>query len=203
VKRREEIVSEKILLKKSAPLFPALPAVLVAAKGTKPPYDKPNIITIGRATSLTTVPPRLCISVKASAFSYKQILQSGEFSYNYVDKSMVFAADLCGVTSGYDIDKFRETGLTPETTPELTYAPSIGESRLSAGCKVVETLIFEGYGVFIAEIVSVSCREDALDDKERPDPEALEPVYFDGIAALYRSRGEPLGGYGFSRQPGQ
>jgi flavin reductase (DIM6/NTAB) family NADH-FMN oxidoreductase RutF len=122
------------------PFFPILPLVMVSARGREKPFDKDNIITVGRVTGLTTVPPRLVISIRAHSFSHGQILQSREFAVNWVNRELLEASDWCGVVSGRDYDKYKETGLTPETLPGLTHARGIMQSPLTLGCRLVDEI---------------------------------------------------------------
>jgi flavin reductase (DIM6/NTAB) family NADH-FMN oxidoreductase RutF len=177
---------------------------MVSSTGVSAAYRKDNIITIGRITPLTTSPPHLVISVKTAAFSYRQIAESREFVVNHVHGALLFAADWCGIKSGYDCDKFREMKLTPEKMDGLDHAKAIEESRLSLGCKLVKEVDgYEGYGIFIGEVVSVSAWESSVTGKGVPFSWKLEALAFDGIAAEYRYTGDSPGAYGFSLKGGR
>lgn len=189
---------EKVKLNLNSNLFPVLPNVMVSVKGVSDPYDRANIITLARVTSLTSEPPTVCISVKDCRFSYPQIEESEEFVINFVDPELTSASDYCGVKSGKDHDKFTECGLTPVAMDGIASAPAILEARLSIGCRLIQTLHMAQYGIFIGEIVSVTASRDALDEKGRLSAEKLNAVAFDAIAAAYRSSGEKIASYGSS-----
>ena len=93
---------------KGGALLAPVPAVLVSC-GNK---ETDNLITIGWTGICATHPPKLYISVRPERYSYEIIKQSGEFCVNLPNTKMVRALDFCGVRSGKDIDKFKQTGLT-------------------------------------------------------------------------------------------
>jgi flavin reductase (DIM6/NTAB) family NADH-FMN oxidoreductase RutF len=178
--------------------FPVLPVVMVSCRGTGPGADRDNVITVGRVTPLTTAPPRLVISIRKSAFSYAQIVESGEFVINHVHEELLLACDRCGIVSGRGHDKFAENGLTPEAMEGLKYARAIGESRLSLGCRLdAEIGFYEGYAVLIGEVVSVSADERVLDEGGNPVAALVGAVGFDAVGSAYLRRGEAIGTYGY------
>ena len=81
---------------------------------------------------------------------------------NLVTSELVRAADLCGVKSGREIDKFKECGLTaiPSKTIQV---PSIAESPLSLECKVRQVIELGSHDMFLAEITAVSVDEKYMD----------------------------------------
>ena len=58
------------------------------------------------------------------------IRETGEFVINLTTEELAFATDYCGVKSGRDVDKFKETGLTREKA-EKVKAPMIAEAPVS------------------------------------------------------------------------
>ena len=75
-------------------------------------------------------------------------------------------------------------------------APTIAESPLSLECKVFEVMESGTHDIFLADIVSVSCREDIMDEGGRI---CLEKA---GLMAYshgeYYALGKKLGKFGFS-----
>ena len=86
-----------------------LPAVMVSV-GTE--SGETNIITIAWTGTICTNPAMLYISVRPERHSYQMIKESGEFVVNLTTEALVKATDFCGVRSGKDVDKWKETGLT-------------------------------------------------------------------------------------------
>ena len=88
-----------------------VPAVLVTVADSE---GNSNIITIAWTGTICTNPPMAYISVRPERYSYHMLRESGEFVINLATESMAYATDYCGVRSGRDVDKWKETGLTPE-----------------------------------------------------------------------------------------
>ena len=131
-------------------LYP-LPAVMVSVTDGK---GKDNIITVAWAGTVCTNPPMVSISVRPERFSYQMIRDTGEFVINLTTEELAFATDYCGVKSGKDVDKFRETGLTREKA-DIVKAPMIKESPVSIECKVKEIRELGSHHMFIAEVAAV------------------------------------------------
>ena len=89
-------------------LYP-LPPVMVSC-GT---MEKSNIITVAWTGTVNSEPPMTYVSVRPERHSYAMIKESGEFVINLTTERLVRAADLCGVRSGRDLQKFRFCRLTP------------------------------------------------------------------------------------------
>ena len=91
-------------------LYP-LPAVMVSVTDGK---GQDDIITVAWTGTICTNPPMVYISVRPSRFSHHMLMETGEFVINLTTEKLTRATDYCGVRSGRDVDKFKETGLTRE-----------------------------------------------------------------------------------------
>ena len=112
-------------------LYP-LPAVMVSVTDGK---GQDDIITVAWTGTICTNPPMVYISVRPSRFSHHMLMETGEFVINLTTEKLTRATDYCGVRSGRDVDKFKETGLTREKA-EFVKAPMIKESPVSIECRV-------------------------------------------------------------------
>ena len=121
----------KELWKAGNMLYP-LPAVMVSCAEE----GKYNIITVAWAGTVCTNPPMLSISVRPERFSYGMIARTKEFVVNLTTKELVRACDYCGVKSGRDVDKFKETGLLAEAAIYVDR----GRRRSGAGRALYEAL---------------------------------------------------------------
>ena len=72
-----------------------VPAVVVSCRGTQEGFDADNLITIAWAGVVNSDPPMLSVSVRPERHSYSQIVQSGEFIVNLIDRNLCKAADFC------------------------------------------------------------------------------------------------------------
>ena len=180
----------KIIWKGGALLAP-VPPVMVSC-GT---LEKPNILTVGWTGIVNTKPPRTYISVRPQRFSYPIIRESGEFVINLTPASLVKAADLCGVRSGREMDKFAHLGLTPLPARQVA-APLIAQCPVNIECRVFQQIPLGSHDMFLADILAVHVDEDCL------SPQGKLLIRRCGLAAYahgeYFSLGPSLGTFGFS-----
>lgn len=139
-----------------------LPAVMVSV-GTQ--SGDTNIITVAWTGTICSSPAMLYISVRPERYSHHMIQESGEFVVNLTTEALVKATDYCGVRSGKDVDKWKETGLTRGKANELSYAPIIEECPVNIECKVTEVKKLGSHDMFLAEVVSVQVSEEYMDEK--------------------------------------
>ena len=153
-------------------LYP-LPPVIVTC-GT---MENPNALTVAWTGIVNSDPAMTYISVRPSRFSHDIIKNSKEFVINLTSAKMLKAADFCGVKSGRDMDKIKETGLTLSPCQKIK-APMIEQSPLSLECRVTEIKPLGSHDMFLAEIVAVRAEEDLLDENGRFALEKSDLVAF-------------------------
>lgn len=141
-------------------LYP-VPAVMVTCKRED---EKANIITLAWAGTICSDPAMVSISVRKSRYSHKILEETKEFVINLTTKKTVRAADFCGVKSGRDIDKFKETNLHEIEMPQVS-CPGIEECPVNIVCKVKKIVELGSHDMFIAEVVNVVVDEELLDEK--------------------------------------
>ena len=167
-----------------------LPPVLV----TVGDMDEANIITIAWTGILATIPPKTYISVRPSRHSYGILKEKGEFVINLPSTDIVREVDFAGIYTGAKVDKFAKCGFTKVESKEVS-APTIGECPIALECKITEILPMGSHDVFMADIVSVSCREDVMEEGRICYDKADLLAYAHGE---YFALGEKLGKFGFS-----
>ena len=172
-------------------LYPAPPVMVSCGRVG----EKPNIITVAWAGTICSDPAMLSISVRKERFSHSIIKETGEFVVNLTSSKLAYAADLCGVRSGRDYDKFKEMKLTPLQSQKIS-APGIAEAPVNIECKVKQILELGTHDMFIAEVVSVSVDDKLLDDNGRLDLGKAGLVSY--CHGEYYSLGEKLGKFGYS-----
>lgn len=173
-------------------LYP-LPAVMVS---TADRSGKTNILTVAWTGTICTNPPMVYISVRPERYSYQMIKESGEFVINLTTESLIRATDYCGVRSGRDVDKWKETGLTPLKAETLSYAPAIEESPVSIECRVTEIKELGSHHMFLAEVTAVQVDESYMNEKNKFELNKT------GLLAYshgeYLGLGKKLGTFGYS-----
>lgn len=172
-------------------LYP-LPVVVVSAADKE---GRDDIITVAWAGTVCTNPPMVSISIRPERYSYHMIRETGEFVINLTTEELAFATDYCGVKSGRDVDKFKETGLTREKA-EKVKAPMIAEAPVSIECKVKEIRELGSHHMFIAQVAAVHADEKYMDEKNRFDLNRARPIVYSH--GEYLGTGKKLGTFGYS-----
>lgn len=172
-------------------LYP-LPVVMVSTADGK---GEDDIITVAWAGTVCTNPPMVSISVRPERYSYHMLRESGEFVINLTTEELVFATDYCGVKSGRDVDKFRETGLTRQKAEKVA-APMIKEAPVNIECKVCQVKELGSHHMFLAEVVAVHADEKYMDEKNRFDLNRAKPIVYSH--GEYLKTGKKLGTFGYS-----
>jgi len=184
---------EKRILKPGTVLYP-VPVVMVSC-GSFSLNKQMNIITAAWTGIINSEPPMVYVSVRPSRYSYGIIKEYGCFVINLATKEQTFNMDYCGVKSGRDIDKFKETGLTAIKSQAVD-APSIAQSPVNIECVTKQIIPLGTHDMFIAEVVSVSADEQYFDDKDAFDFNSANPVCYSHGA--YYTLGEYVGKFGYS-----
>lgn len=162
--------------------------------------EEPNIITLAWTGTVCSEPPMVSVSIRRERYSYGIVRETGEFVVNLVTGKLTRAADYCGVRSGRETDKFRETGLTPLPSRRVG-APGIAESPVNLECRVRQILELGSHDMFAAEIVGVTVEDAYLDRKGKLRlNDADLTVYSHGE---YFSLGKKLGRFGYSVEKGR
>lgn len=133
-------------------LYP-IPAVMVSVTDGA---GQDDIITVAWTGTICTNPPMVYISVRPSRFSHHMLMETGEFVINLTTEKLTRATDYCGVRSGRDVDKFKETGLTREKA-EFVKAPMIRESPVSIECRVTEVKKLGSHDMFLCGSTCGTC----------------------------------------------
>ncbi len=171
-------------------LFP-MPVSLVVTGN----MEKANIVTIAWVSLLTSSPPTIGISVGTRGFSGKEILRNKNFSVNIAGVDIMKEADFCGITSGKNIDKFKEAGLTKLPSRHIQ-SPIIKECPLNFECRLTDHSVIGTTNHFVGESLEVHMDTDKVEDPLNYSTlmiEAFNPLIYIGGAREYRKIGEKVG----------
>lgn len=183
----------KVVKKPATALFP-VPAVLVTSRLGE---EDPNIITVAWTGVMNSVPPMVYVGIQPVRHSHRLIKESGEYVINIPSAGQARVVDYCGVVSGRDVNKFKETGLTPLAASQVK-APLIRECPVNLECRVKQVLSLGSHDVFIAEVLAVHFDKDVLDENGNPDFDKIRPYAF--CIREYRQVAGMLGSFGFSKK---
>jgi len=170
-----------------------IPAVLVSCGSTE---QRRNLLTVAWTGTICTNPAMLYISVRPERYSYDIIREEMEFTLCLTTADMARATDWCGVRSGRDYDKWRETGLTPVRGHKVGCF-YVDESPLCIECRVKEIVHLGSHDMFVADVVNV-----IADDRYIDRATGAFDLASSGLMAYchggYFALGEYLGKFGFS-----
>lgn len=186
--QKEEI--QKTVINPTAIVNPVPPVLVSCGSG-----DKINMLTIAWTGIVCTKPSMTYISVRPERYSYEMIKNSGEFVINLATKDIVKSLDFCGVRSGRDLDKFKETGLTA-TKSEVVSCPSVLECPVNIECKVRDIVPLGSHHMFLAEVVSVSVNNKLMDKDGKIHLDKANLLAY--AHGEYFELGKILGTFGFS-----
>lgn len=171
-------------------LFP-LPTVLVVTGE----MENANIVTIAWITMLTGKPPTLGIAVGSKGYSHKQIKLNKDFSVNLATIDIMKQADLCGITTGKKMDKFKATGLTKLPSSKIN-SPIIRECPINIECKLSDIHMTGKTNLFVGEILETHIDTDKINnptDHTTIDIGTINPLIYYSGAREYRNIGDKQG----------
>ncbi|MBI4336053.1 MAG: flavin reductase family protein [Candidatus Omnitrophica bacterium] len=135
--------------------------------------DRNNIITLAWSMPLSHNPALMAVSVTKKRFSYGLIEKSGEFAVNVPGIGLFKEMIYCGTNSGRDVNKFKETKLTPVKANKLTHAPLIKECIGHLECRLNFKKEVGDHVLIIGEILHASAENELFDVKWRVDKTKL------------------------------
>jgi flavin reductase (DIM6/NTAB) family NADH-FMN oxidoreductase RutF len=106
-------------------------------------------------------------------YSHAIITKSGEFVVNIPTIDLIEQTVFCGEHSGREVDKFKETKLTPIPSLKVN-APSILECVAHLECKVVQTVRTGDHTFFVGEVVAARVNQGLF--KRTFDPTKVQII---------------------------
>ena len=172
-------------------LLAPVPAVLVTCSDG----ERKNVFTVAWTGIINSEPPKTYISVRPSRHSYDIIKKGGVFAINLTSRSLVRAADWCGVCTGAKNDKFAKCSLAHEPAKEID-CPILSDSPVVLECRVTEVVPLGTHDMFLADIVAVDVNEDLVDESGKLHLEKADLVAY--AHGDYYELGKRIGHFGFS-----
>ena len=182
---------KKISWKPGNMVYP-VPAVMVTVADKE---GNSNIITVAWTGTVCTNPPMAYISVRPERHSYSMIWETGEFVINLTTEELAYATDYCGVRSGRDVDKWKETGLTPQAASKVS-VPLIAESPVSIECRVTELKELGSHHMLLADVGAVDMDEQGMSESVKLELSRANPIVYSH--GEYYGLSKLLGTFGYS-----
>ena len=182
----------KVDLKPGAMIYP-LPVALISCGQNRDEY---NIFTTCWMGTISSDPPICYISIKPDRHSHAIIKRNMEFVINLTTEELSEQVDYCGLTTGSEVNKFSDLGLTIDFAKRIN-APFIAESPVNIECSVKSIINYGSHDMFISEIVNVKINNELLDkESHRIKLDKLNLMSFN--YGKYHGLGKLLGTYGMS-----
>jgi flavin reductase (DIM6/NTAB) family NADH-FMN oxidoreductase RutF len=111
-----------------------------------------NIMTMGWHMVMKFSPSLVGCCISAGNYSFELVRKSKQCVINLPTTDLAETVVKIGNSSGRDIDKFAEYGLTAESATEVS-APLIAECYANFECKLVDASWVKKYNIFVFEVV--------------------------------------------------
>ena len=158
-------------------------------------YDKegkPNVMTSSWAGICCSKPASLMTCLRKATYTHGNIMERRAFTVNIGSESSAHQAAYVGRVSGRNVEKFKETGLTPIKST-LVDAPYIKEFPLIVECQLTKTVELGSHTMFIGEIRDVKADPSILSEAGVPDIQKLKPFVFAPGSSTFYGIGQLLG----------
>ena len=168
-------------------LYP-MPCVLVVG-GT---IERADTLAVAWINVIASTPPTIAMGLRKTRRTLELIRETGDFTVNVPDTSLVAAVDYCGISSGRATNKFADAGLTlaPST---LVTAPIISECPYNLECRVTSETEVGEYVLMLGEIVETHAEERILrTGTDIIEMDALDPLSYIAGAREYRAIGSKV-----------
>ena len=124
------------------------PIVLVSSAHN----DQTNIMTMGWHMVMEFTPSLIGCCISSANHSFELVRRSRQCVINLPTADLAVTVVKIGNSSGRDIDKFAEFGLTPKPATHLR-APLIDECYANFECQLADMSWVKKYNIFVFEVV--------------------------------------------------
>ena len=167
-------MTDKVQVQPNRPVYPT-PAALITSADKD---GRPNVLTLGETFNISIARPVILgIAIRKSRYSHALISRTREFVVNLPTQAIAEQVWFCGRTSGRDVDKFQQTGLTP-IPASVVKAPLIAECPVNVECRVFGIQVIGDHDLFLGEAVAQHVNADVLDEEGRIVVEKLNGFAF-------------------------
>ncbi|MGA1790579.1 MAG: flavin reductase family protein [bacterium] len=117
-----------------------------------------NIIAVSFCMPVSKVPPLIACAIGRESYSYELIKKTGEFIVNVPSAELRPKIYYCGFNSGYRVNKFKETGLTPKPARKIR-VPIIDECVAHMECIVQQEMETGDKSLLTGEVIEAYADE--------------------------------------------
>ena len=121
--------------------------------------EQANIIAVSFCMPVSKEPPLIACAIGQKMYSSELIQQTKEFVINVPTQELKRQIYYCGLHSGRDVNKFKETGLTTQPARHVA-TPIVGECVAHIECCVEQIIETGDKLLFVATVVDAYADED-------------------------------------------
>jgi flavin reductase (DIM6/NTAB) family NADH-FMN oxidoreductase RutF len=158
--------------------YPKVAAILTVNAG-----GKKNAMAAAWHSAVSFKPPLYGVAVAPKRYTYKLIVESGEFGINFVPFEAAELIASVGGSGGSEMDKFHKFNVAEEK-PLITKVPILSDAYAAYECKLVDNKTYGDHAWMVGEIVAVHFIDDLFTAKGTIDLSKLNPALYLG-AELY------------------
>jgi len=158
-------------------------------------YDKdgkPNVMTIAWGGICCSKPPCLTISLRKATYTYGNIIERGAYTVSVPSIEFAAEADYFGIASGRNVNKFKQSGLTPVRS-DLVDAPYVEEFPMILECKLLHHFEIGLHTQFVGEILDIKVDQECFLEDGNPDIQKVNPLVYATKARAYHQVGNIVG----------
>ena len=148
--------------------------------------DKKNVTTCAWHMPLSKDTPLLSVALAKKHFSSEIIRKSEEFVVNVPEWSIIEEVICCGKLTGWNVDKFKESGLSPQKPHSLSKACRVAECIGHLECSLVDIKEVGDHYLFIGEIIYAEA-DDEYFKGDFWDTEKVELIFHLGSTFFFKS----------------
>jgi flavin reductase (DIM6/NTAB) family NADH-FMN oxidoreductase RutF len=148
--------------------YPCLVTLVGARRG-----DKINFMAAAWNVGLSFQPPLFGVSIAPKRFTHQMIVDTGEFTCNFLPMVEIETIHGTGRVSGRDYDKV-ELFSIPLEPPRIITCPTIASAYAAYECRLVHRYPVGDHDLFVGEVVAVHSRPEVLQKNGLLDPEQIE-----------------------------
>jgi flavin reductase (DIM6/NTAB) family NADH-FMN oxidoreductase RutF len=126
-------------------------------------HERPNIATCSWLMPVAPAPPLVAVSLSADGLTRRNLDAVGEFVINIPPRALGREVHFCGLASGREVRKERETGLRLEQAGKVR-APWIHECMGHLECAAREARAHGSHVLYVAEVL-LAVADDLLFDE--------------------------------------
>jgi flavin reductase (DIM6/NTAB) family NADH-FMN oxidoreductase RutF len=120
-----------------------------------------NAVAVSFCMPVSKTPPQIAFALGRGAYSHKLIERDRAFVLNVPPVGLKKEIYYCGFHSGSEVNKFNETGLTPEPSRRVK-APIIAECVAHMECVLTQEVEAGDKTLFIGEVLEAYADEDVV-----------------------------------------